>query len=71
MRLLDRGYGHLVLPEVRSVHMKPFAPTTPFHVERNMHNYAFVAARLLQPRDAAMTLVNLAVRALIETLVPR
>jgi GT2 family glycosyltransferase len=65
MRLLDAGLKHLHMPEVRSVHMKPLPRLTEPFSTRNLHNLAYVAAKLLQPADAAVAVWNLAVQALI------
>jgi hypothetical protein len=68
MRFLDAGFRHLTMPEIRAVHMKPVPPVAkPGHM-RNMRNWGFVAGKLLQPRDAAMAVASLVVRALVEEL---
>jgi GT2 family glycosyltransferase len=67
MRLLDRGFTHLVLPDVRSLHMKPFSRLTPYAVQRNMRNFGYVVGKLLRPRDAVAAMGSLMLRAVIET----
>jgi glycosyltransferase involved in cell wall biosynthesis len=69
MRFLDAGYRHLVMPEVRAQHMKPVPPVRVTPHRRNMRNWGYVAAKLLQPRDALLALGSLVVRAGIETMV--
>lgn len=65
MRLLDRGFRHLHLPEVVSVHMK--GPNVGFS-ERgfrlNHRHFAYIAAKLMQPGDAVVALVNLTLHVL-------
>ena len=68
MRFLDAGYRHLTLPEVHALHMKSVPPVTvPAH-RRNMRNWGYVAAKLLQPRDAMLAVASLVVRACLEML---
>lgn len=66
MRLLDRGFRHLHLPEVESVHMA--APNPPF-VERrfraNHRHWGYIAGKHLRPRDAAGALGNLVLNLLV------
>jgi GT2 family glycosyltransferase len=60
MRLLNRGFRHLHMPEIESVHMK--APDISFHerlVRLNARHYAYIAAKLMRPRDAAVAVSNL------------
>ena len=69
MRFLDAGYRHLVLPDAHAVHRKAVPPVqVPSH-RRNMRNWGYVAGKLLQPRDAALAVGNLVVRAGIESLI--
>jgi hypothetical protein len=68
MRLLDRGFTHLVLPDVHAVHMKSLPSLAPGGHSRNMRNWGYLAGKLMRPPDAAITLVNLMVRAGIETM---
>lgn len=62
MRFLDRGFRHLHLPEVASVHMKPLPHRRPDYFTSpgyltNWENIAYSAGRHLQPRDALEALV--------------
>jgi GT2 family glycosyltransferase len=69
MRLLDRGFRHLYLPEVESIHMK--APSPPFSergIRVNHRHFAYIAAKLLQPRDAAAAFGNLVLHSLFAIL---
>ena len=68
MRLLDGGFTHLFLPEVRAVHMK--APIVEFERQRyrvNARHHAYVAAKLMRGRDAAAVVGTLLVNALLDT----
>jgi hypothetical protein len=68
MRFFDAGFRHLTLPDVRALHMKEVPPIAkPGHM-RNMRNWGFIAGKLLQPRDAALAVASLVVRALIEAV---
>ncbi len=69
MRFLDRGYRHLYLPGVTALHMKSIPPVVPANHMRNMRNWGYVAAKLLGPRDAALAIASLIVRAGIESFV--
>ena len=66
MRYLDRGFRHLHLPEVSSLHMK--GPNLGFD-ERgfrlNHRHFAYIAAKLLQPRDAVVALANVTLHVLM------
>jgi GT2 family glycosyltransferase len=60
MRLLNRGFRHLYLHEVESVHMKgPNAAFSERATRINHRHFAYIAAKLLQPGDAALALWNL------------
>lgn len=65
MRLLDAGYRHLHLPEVVAEHMKaPPGPTDYRAADHrgyliNARHFAYIAGKLLAPRDAAEALVAL------------
>jgi GT2 family glycosyltransferase len=69
LRLLDAGLRHLYLPEIVAVHMKAPPPSDVFqervHVTTN-GNLAYVAARLLQPLDAARVVGRLVLLTLID-----
>ncbi len=64
MRFYDRGYRHLHLPTVAAQHMK--APSTDewFKIDErgyriNARHWAYIAGKLLQPRDSLGALVAL------------
>ena len=61
MRWLDRGFRHLHLPEVTSVHMKgPYAALDERGFRLNTRHFAYIAAKLMRPADAVVALANLA-----------
>lgn len=66
IRLYDRGYRHLHLPEVVAQHMKRPDPVAGAldvaGYKRNARNWAYVAAKLLHPRDVAGALGALVLR---------
>jgi GT2 family glycosyltransferase len=67
MRLLDRGYRHLYLPEVESVHMKGPNPRFSERSTRiNAKHYAYIAAKALRPLDAAGAVLNLVGHVVLE-----
>lgn len=69
IRLLDRGLRHLAMPEVVAAHMTvPASRLTPFFHRTNTRNLAYIAAKLLRPRDAAGALANVATMALLRAL---
>lgn len=60
LRFFDRGYRHLHLPAVTAQHMKSLAAGKeigwkPYRI--NPRRYAYIAAKLLHPRDAAGAVV--------------
>ena len=60
LRFFDAGFRHLHLPEVVAVHMKEggqgdFVASKSYQF--NARNFAYIAAKLLQPREAAGALV--------------
>ena len=64
LRLFDRGYRHLHLPEVVAVHMKTVNTDWRDYIRRpsyrvNSRHFAYIAAKLFAPRDAAEALVAL------------
>jgi GT2 family glycosyltransferase len=66
LRFFDAGYRHLHLPEVVAIHAKPpdvfklgAMRERPYRI--NAHNFGYIAAKLLQPRDAAEALLALLV----------
>jgi GT2 family glycosyltransferase len=66
IRFFDHGFRHLHLPEVAAEHMKPIpAPGTPINwrpYRLNARHFAYIAAKLMRPRDAAEALVALSFR---------
>jgi GT2 family glycosyltransferase len=71
MRLLDRGYTHLHLPDVVAVHMKepPENPQwEPRGVRNNSRHWGYVAGKLMRPGDAVLTVSALAMWAVVEGL---
>jgi GT2 family glycosyltransferase len=70
MRLLDRGYAHLYLPEAVAVHMKEPDDPKKFklpNVLNNFRHWAYVAGKLMRPADALMALSSLALQIVIDT----
>ena len=64
LRLFDRGFEHLHLPEVVAVHMKTVNKDWRDYIRRpsyrvNARHFAYIAAKLFAPRDAAEALVAL------------
>jgi hypothetical protein len=64
IRVFDRGFRHLHLPDVVAVHMKrPGGHWTSYAISReyaiNTRNWAYIAAKLLRPRDAVEALIAL------------
>jgi GT2 family glycosyltransferase len=72
IRLFDAGYRHLHLPEVVAQHMKEPEPddaaldVRAYHV--NAQHWAYVAAKLLRPRDALAALAALLARSVRNAL---
>jgi GT2 family glycosyltransferase len=63
MRFFDRGYRHLHMPDVEAQHMKPPSTNEWFTVDErsyrtNAMHWAYIAAKLMQPRDAAGAIVG-------------
>jgi len=70
MRLLDRGYIHLHLPDVEAVHMKEPSDPKEFklpNVLNNFRHWAYVAGKLMRPADALLALSSLAMQTIIDT----
>jgi glycosyltransferase involved in cell wall biosynthesis len=67
LRFFDHGFRHLHLPEVQAVHMKMPVPYLEYLGTRayriNARHFAYVAGKLLRPKDAVDALIALAVRA--------
>ena len=62
LRFYDRGFRHLHLPDVVSVHIRRVGDHWTSYVrspayENNTRNWAYIAAKLLRPRDAVEALV--------------
>jgi GT2 family glycosyltransferase len=72
MRFFDRGHRHLHLPEVAAHHMKPAgemdSPVRDRSYRINARHWAYIAAKLLRPRDALEALVALLARNLRDAL---
>jgi GT2 family glycosyltransferase len=69
MRLLDRGFRHLFLPEVEAVHQKALPDPDEFPVHFNSVNqkhWAYSAGKLMQPGDAIVVLGRLLLRTAID-----
>jgi GT2 family glycosyltransferase len=67
-RLLDRGWRHLHLPEVVSVHMKSPAGFRRAQHKRNLRSFGYIAGKLLRPRDLFPAAGNLLLRVLTESV---
>ena len=72
LRFYDRGFRHLHLPEVEAWHMKSPPPFGIAYSENdwkpyfyNCRHFAYIAAKLLRPRDSIEAFVALIVRAII------
>jgi GT2 family glycosyltransferase len=63
LRFFDHGFRHLHLPEVQAIHMKLPKPWTEYLPTRayriNARHFAYIAAKLLRPREAVQLLVAL------------
>lgn len=64
LRLFDRGFRHLHLPDVVAVHMKEVSDDWSGYVRRpayrvNARHFAYIAAKLFRPRDAFEAMVAL------------
>jgi GT2 family glycosyltransferase len=72
VRLLDRGFRHLYLPDVAARHMKPPIPAGgPVDWRSylfNARNFAYVAGKLFRARDALPVVVRLMTRNLLDGL---
>ncbi len=56
LRFFDRGFRHLHMPEVVSVHMKGEGDRVASYL-LNARNFGYIAAKLLRPRDAGGALL--------------
>jgi GT2 family glycosyltransferase len=73
LRLFDRGYRHLHLPEIEAQHMKPPGEGLRSHVREptyrvNARHFAYIAAKLFQSRYALEALVALVARGIRDGL---
>ena len=69
MRLLDRGFVHLYLPEAVAVHMKPPSPEFNLPITlRNFRHFAYLAAKLMTPVDALLVLASLLLHTVVGAL---
>jgi GT2 family glycosyltransferase len=72
MRFFDQGFCHLHLPQVVAQHMKSVGdPDGPFQTHSycvNARHFAYIAAKLFAPRDAAEAFVALLSRNLRDSL---
>lgn len=66
-RLLDRGMRHLHMPSITSVHMKLPPGFVLFQHKRNLQSFAYIAGKLLRPRDLLPAVGNLFLRVLTES----
>ena len=64
LRFFDRGFRHLHMPDLLAVHMKAtdghwtdYVPSRAYRI--NTRHFAYIAAKLLRPRDAAETFIAL------------
>jgi hypothetical protein len=67
LRFYDHGFRHLHFPEVVAQHMKAPGPESESWIDErgyriNARHFAYVAAKLLRPRDAAEAFVALLAR---------
>jgi GT2 family glycosyltransferase len=67
-RLLDRGWRHLHLPEVVSVHTKSPPDFKLAQHKRNLRSFGYIAGKLLRPRDLLPAAGNLMLRVLTESV---
>jgi GT2 family glycosyltransferase len=68
MRLLDAGLTHLFVPDAVAVHMKGTESMRAFNataMEKNLRNFAYIAAARLTPPDALRALGNLLLTAVL------
>jgi GT2 family glycosyltransferase len=71
MRLLDKGFTHLHLPEVVAMHMKePIVDPVwePRGLRYNCHHWGYVAGKLMRPYDAALAVTSLALWTVVEAV---
>lgn len=71
MRLLDKGFAHLHLPDVVAVHMKEPVESPVWDANRLRHNcrhWGYVAGKLMRPGHAVLTATSLALWIVVEAL---
>jgi GT2 family glycosyltransferase len=70
MRLLDKGFAHLYMPDVVAVHMKEPEDMvrTPRKVRYNCRHWAYAAGKLMRPYDAVLTVASLALWTIVEAV---
>lgn len=66
-RLLDRGWRHLHLPSVTSIHMKSPPGFTLYAHKRNLQSFAYIAAKLLRRQEMLPAVGNLVLRVFTES----
>jgi GT2 family glycosyltransferase len=68
IRALDHGFRHLYLPDVVAVHMKAPPDGSGYAGSRgyrlNLRHFAYIAAKLLHPRDAAAVVIAVVAKVL-------
>ncbi len=70
MRLLDRGYRHLYLPEVCAVHVKErIVEFEPRRYLVNARHHAYIAGKLMTRADGASVVGNIIQQAAVDTVV--
>jgi GT2 family glycosyltransferase len=69
MRLLDRGFRHLHLPEVCAIHMKERIVTfDPKRYMVNARHHGYIAGKLLRPPDALAVVLNIAQQTFVDSV---
>ncbi len=69
MRLLDGGFRHLHLPDIRAVHMKQ--RDVRFNPRRyliNARHHGYIAGKLMRPLDATAVVLNIMQQALVDAV---
>jgi GT2 family glycosyltransferase len=67
-RLLDRGWRHLHMPEIVSVHMKSPGSFKLAQHKRNLRSFGYIAGKLLRTRDLLPAAGNLLLRVVTESV---
>ena len=69
MRLLDKGFVHLYLPDAVAVHMKEPNPVWTLRSRRyNFRHWGYVAGKLMRPYDAVLAATSLALWTIMEAV---